>query len=123
MKKKDIINQYFQSWLTKDFNLFNSTLDENVRIEECYGAYYIGKIECQKWFEHWNKPTENKVLSWVIKEYWEVGDTTFATWTFACAYQGKQSLFDGISLFKFENEKIVALKEFEMKAEKFRPYE
>jgi len=119
----EIINNYLQAWLKKDIAIFMEVLDENVRIEECYGPYYIGKTECQKWFRNWNAPTENKVISWEIKDYWEVEETAFATWTFECSYKSEHILFDGISLVKFADGKITCLKEFEMKHEKFRPYE
>lgn len=46
-----------------------------------------------------------------------------AEWEFACEYDGEGSLFDGVTLCRFDADgKIVSLKEFQSKAEHACPY-
>lgn len=122
MTKTELFQQTIDAWLTKDVNKFLSALTENISYTECYGAQYEGKIECEKWFRQWTAPLDNRVKSWIITDSHFDGDFGIFTWTFDCHYAGQDSLFDGISLVKFTENKICQIQEFEQKHDKFRPF-
>lgn len=114
---------YFKAWLEQDEAAFLGVLHKDVRIEECYGAEYIGISECGEWFRGWHEPG-NKVLEWDIMEsFFDAKEHTVTNiWRFTCLYDGITSTFDGCSVISCSAEGITRLREFEMKTEKFRPY-
>lgn len=121
MNKVEIFQEIINAWLEKDMQRFLSNLTVDVRYTECYGAQYVGKVECEKWFLHWTDSAKNFVKSWEIKSAHFDEDTGFFMWTFNCVYQGKENIFDGISKVKFDGNRISEIQEFEQKHEKFRP--
>lgn len=122
MTKKELFYRTIDAWLEKDAEKLLATLSENILYTECYGARYKGKKEVEKWFCHWTEPVENSVKSWTVHDAYFDGNTGFFPWTFHCVYNDKESIFDGISLVKFEENQIIEIQEFEQKHEKFRPY-
>ncbi|GHU37364.1 hypothetical protein FACS1894193_03080 [Bacilli bacterium] len=117
--------QYTQSWENKNLTQFLACLTDNVGITECYGATYVGKNEAQKWFQHWTAPTENQVLKWEVLAEFEdsAKNTAFFSWRFHYIYQGKASIFEGISQVTFsETGKMTEVKEYKMAFNKTRPY-
>ncbi|MFC4651305.1 nuclear transport factor 2 family protein [Lactococcus nasutitermitis] len=122
MKKEEIFKSYIRAWLKKDVNLFLTVLSKNITVTECFGAQYQGRTEAEKWFLDWTGAFDNSVKKWeVINSYFD-GNIAFFTWTFDYIYKGKSDIFDGISVVTFEDDKIREIKEYEMKHEKFRPY-
>lgn len=122
MKQTEIFQKLIEAWINKDVKQFLSVCDEGISYTESFGAQYCGKVECEKWFIHWNSPVENKVESWDIKASHFDGEIGFFTWNFKCVYEGKEEQFDGCSLVKFSGNLIVELQEFAQEQRKFRPY-
>lgn len=123
MNKSKIFQIYINAWLNKDNDGFLGVLSERILITECYGAQYKGKSECAQWFSHWNTSAYNLVKSWRITGQQFEGEISFFTWTFECIYEEKLEIFDGCSLVKFDGNLISEIQEFQMKHEKFRPYQ
>jgi ketosteroid isomerase-like protein len=123
---KEVFQKYIQSWLDKDLTSFLSVLDEHISYTECYGACYGGISECEEWFRDWFKNPDNEVLAWSFTEagsfYDDDKQTAFFIWRFQCRYDGKNSIFDGISLVRFAGDKIIEIQEFEQTAKKVYPY-
>jgi len=65
-RKRNLIKEYFQSWITNDPKCIENMFDNNVVYIECYGPIYKGKEQILKWFNNWNK--KGKVLIWDIKD-------------------------------------------------------
>jgi hypothetical protein len=121
--KEKLFYDYIEAWVKKDIDGFLTTLSEDIFITECYGPQYKGKRECEIWFSHWTTPSDNLVKSWIVTGSYFDGNNGFFRWTFEYVYKGKAGIFDGISLVKFSGAQISEIWEFEMKHEKFRPYQ
>ena len=118
-----IVESYFESWLSNDFNRFKGLLHEDIIVEECSGDTYEGIKACETWFETWNQPG-NRVSSWKITRTisGDLNSEIIVEWNFVCDYDYKTYSFDGCSIFTFKDHLIISLKEFQMEKEKKYPY-
>lgn len=110
MEKRKIIEAYLGSWISGDIGVMKEWFHEEIWYSECYGPVYLGKEECLKWFESWNKL--GTVIRWDISEYSECDDSSYVQWYFVCEYEGQIDGFDGVSFIRFEDELIKEVKEF-----------
>ena len=110
--KKDIIKQYFDSWINKDINVIEKYFCENIKYIECYGPEYNGINQIRQWFKDWNNG--NNVLKWDIKRFIENNNIIVVEWFFECEYDKIISGFDGVSIIEFDenSNKIILVKEF-----------
>lgn len=117
------MEKYIEAWLNKDVRLFLSLLDEDVVVHECTGDTYLNKQVAENWFNGWHAEG-NKVLAWDIKNHFydEEKEVATVTWRFTCLYQEKEYTFDGATVVKFRDDKIVELDEYQMETEKRFPY-
>lgn len=121
MSKKQIIRDYFQSWLKPNIEVIKSIFDENATYSECYGPIYRNKKEIISWFEKWNK--QGKVIAWPIEKILINENTCIVEWHFKCNYQKKISEFDGVSIIDFNDQnKIISVKEYQSKSQHYYPY-
>ncbi|GGH27434.1 nuclear transport factor 2 family protein [Paenibacillus segetis] len=118
-----IINEYFESWIKKDMEMFTKVVHDEAIIRECTGAVMEGKNELENWFTQWNN-SDNKVDYWTIKEigYDEVRNVAFVEWRFKCLFDAKEYEWEGSSIVYFKDSLIIELNEYEMKQDKFFPY-
>jgi hypothetical protein len=121
VSKKQIIRDYFQSWLKPNIEVIKSIFDENATYSECYGPIYRNKKEIIYWFEKWNK--QGKVIAWPIEKILINENTCIVEWHFKCNYQKKISEFYGISIIDFNDQnKIISVKEYQSKSQHYYPY-
>lgn len=121
IRREEIIKNYFQAWLNKDNGILGEIFADDVIYSECYGPEYHGISQILQWFEDWN--INNTVLEWTIKRFLHQENITVAEWYFKCRCGDAEEGFDGVSLVEFDDRnKIVALKEFQSKAEHCYPY-
>ena len=97
--KKEIISEYFQSWLDKNSKVIKDNFDDKAVYSECYGPIYRNKKEILAWFSDWNE--KGTVLVWTIKRIIIIHQTGIVEWHFKCDYLNKISEFDGVSLIDF----------------------
>lgn len=122
MNYKEIIKNYFNSWIEKNPEIIKKHFSENVLYTECYGPVYVGKTQCLNWFTDWNQ--KGSVLQWDIKKTYSFDNSCVAEWYFKCKFEGNIEGFDGVSIIEFnEHEKIISVKEFQSKSEHSFPYE
>lgn len=116
-----IIQKYFQAWIDADIKTIKEVFSNDIIYSECYGPEYHGLPQIIKWFEEWNN--KGKVQEWTIKQAIEHNKTIIVEWYFKCNYDGNTDGFDGVTIADFDdNGKIVALREFQSKAEHYYPY-
>ena len=121
MSKKQIIRDYFQSWLKPNIEVIKSIFDKNATYSECYRPIYRNKKEIISWFEKWNK--QGKVIAWPIEKILINENTCIVEWHFKCNYQKKISEFDGVSIIDFNDQnKIISAKEYQSKSQHYYPY-
>lgn len=120
---KKLIEKYIKAWKEKDFKMLLSVLHEQAEVRESTGAVYQGKETLEKWFISWNQGT-NKVIYWEINSFGfdEKREVAFIEWKFKCSYENKEYEFEGSSIVYFKDNLIFGINEYEMKLEKFYPY-
>lgn len=118
--KENIIRNYFKAWLNKDDSYLQDTFDESVIYSECYGPEYQGINQILQWFDDWNQ--RGKVVAWDIKRFIHQENVSVVEWYFECNDDGNVSGFDGVSMIEFNNEKIIALREFKSEPKHIYPY-
>ena len=120
-----LIEQYFQSWIQQDVELFLSTLSPSITVQECYGPVYVGTEEVRQWFVEWHTGKGNgKVTDWTILKilYDESQHTAAVEWDLTCRYCGEFGTFLGASIFQFDRAAIVRIQEYKMEKKQYRPY-
>jgi len=121
-----LIEGYIQSWREQDLDLCLGTLSPDVVVVECYGPEYHGIDEVRRWFTDWHAgTTQGRVTRWeIIGEivFDEVHGAAAVAWEFECVTEGNVGEFPGASLFEFDDSKIVRIREYQMEADRYRPY-
>ena len=121
MNHSEIVQQYFNSWISKDRGIVDRYFAETVTYIECYGPVYEGLTQVQQWFDDWN--TRGSVLEWRIDKISSLENTCFVEWFFKCDYEGSVGYFDGVSIVEFDaTNKISLIKEYQSKHDHHRPY-
>lgn len=122
MNKQEIIKEYFQSWISNDISIVEKIFSEEILYTECYGPQYKTKKQILNWFRDWQE--KGKVISWDIKNIYELEKVLIVEWNFKCIWEEKETDFDGVSIVEFnESNLIVNLREFESKSKHYFPYE
>lgn len=120
MNNKEIIKEYFTSWVNKKPGIIEKYFDENIIYTECYGPVYKGRQQCLKWFKDWNE--KGSVIKWEINNIYQDKKIFTVEWFFECSYEGNIDCFDGVSLIEIKDYKIVSVKEFQSKHIHHCPY-
>lgn len=117
-----LINEYINGWRNCDKEKNLSTLHPDATVYECYGPVYRGVGEIGDWFDGWHA-RDGKVLHWdVDRIYFDPENLTgIAEWFFQCRSQGQNYEFFGCSVFTFQADKIICVKEYDMEKEKTYP--
>lgn len=119
--RKEIVKQYFNSWIEKDINIIERYFSQDIKYMECYGPEYNGKEQVIRWFNDWQK--ENNVLQWNIKQFFNQNSVVIVEWFFEYEAGIHKHSFDGVSIIEFdENNEIIMVKEFQSKSERYFPY-
>jgi len=118
VEKKTIIQNYIDGWKTgNEIKILNS-LSENCVITESHGPVYHGIGTVKKWIADWTK--FNKIKKWDLISFYSFDHTVCFEWNFSYIGNERKEEFNGITIAKIENGKIVWLKEYRMTAV---PYE
>ena len=107
-----VVQIYVDGWREGDRAKILSGLDEECVIIESYGPTYHGIVKVGRWVDGW-LAAGNTVDSWDITSFYVAGETCFFEWVFACTYAGKHHRFDGASIARLREGKIVLLREYQ----------
>ncbi|MBC2173265.1 nuclear transport factor 2 family protein [Listeria booriae] len=119
---KQLVEAYFNGWISQNKQQILDTLSEDIYVEECYGPCYSGKKQITTWLDNWFK--QGEVLLWNITEEWfdQKKDTYMCKWQFECLYKEEKGRFDGMSIITFANNQIKTIEEFQTTAKHEYPY-
>ncbi len=122
--RETIIRRWFDMWLTKKDSGISDIFSDNSIYIESWGPEYHGVGQIKHWFEEWN--TRRTVLQWDIVRFFHNGNQTAVEWHFKnkANSDSDEEGFDGMSLIEWSpDNKIVLLKEFGCKENRYDPYE
>jgi len=121
LAKEQLIRQYFNCWLTKQFPTLTTFFTNNCHYRECYGATYHGTDELQQWIDH--QLPHQTVLAWDIQRLgWLNDNLAVVEWYFKASEADTTTDFDGVSIIEFSTDKITKLTEYATKHATFRPF-
>lgn len=108
----EIINFYISGWLKNDRDKILASLTDDCVIIESQGPVYRGKDIITQWIDDWFL-RGGKVEKWDITNYYKIDNQTSAfEWVFDCIYENSRHSIEGISLVKFQGDKIKCLREY-----------
>ena len=110
-----LILRYTEGWVTENRDQILSTLDPACLIIESYGPTYRGKEMVGRWFDSWFAPG-NGVNRWEVTSFYTADEACFFEWIFECTYAGNRSSFEGASVARVSQGKIIFLREYAMTA-------
>jgi hypothetical protein len=107
-----VIQIYVDGWLERDCAKIVDCLDRECVVIESYGPTYHGIVKVGRWIDVWFGGG-NTVDRWDITSLYVTGETCFFEWVFACTYAGSYAMFEGASIVRLNNGKIVLLREYQ----------
>ena len=120
--QKQLIQDYFQMWLDREFSAIETIFDRHIFYHECYGACYQGIDQIQLWLKQQLK--QQHVLKWDIHDMHVTEPFYFVTWTFQAKEADASYIFDGMSKIKFSqaSNKLIEIVKYETKLGTVYPY-
>ena len=120
IKAKQLIQTYVDGWKENNIHKILKPLTDDCIIVESHGPTYHGKEQIRQWFAFW-KEEKGKVLHWDIESFYftQEENTAFFEWDFACNVRGKDYHLPGVSLVKFNKNKICHIHEYRMTHEAY----
>ena len=109
---KKLVQQYVDGWKTNNLDTICQSLDEHCLIIESHGPTYHGVKDVKNWVDRWVK-SKYKVEKWEITSFLFTDDVTVFEWQFAfSSIETPSRDIDGITMVKFEKNKISFLREY-----------
>lgn len=115
---KQIISTYIDGWVTGNREMILNALDDDCVIIECYGPTYRGTDMVRRWIDMWFGKGDT-VNSRNITSFYVADDTCFFEWAFECTVNGTRDGFEGASVVRFRDGKIVFLREYATTAKRY----
>jgi hypothetical protein len=110
---KQLILNYVEGWIAGNREQILSTVDPACVVIESYGPTYRGKEMVGRWIDSWFVPG-NIVNRWDVTSFYTVDEACFFEWIFECTYLGELHNFEGASLARLSQGKIISLREYAM---------
>jgi ketosteroid isomerase-like protein len=106
-----LLEQYIEGWRAHDTEAILATLDPDCAVIESYGPIYRGHAWVRRWVTEW-MAEGGRVLEWVIHDRHFTGDREMAEWTFHYTWRGEETRFDGATIARLRDGKIIYLREY-----------
>ena len=119
--KEQIIRDYFDSWVKKDFSKLDQWFEQDMFYRECYGATYQGLAELKAYIKV--AAQKQTVLKWTIFKIEQTTSGQFVVTWFFQAREEKEYCFDDVSLIDFSGLKIKRVVEYSTEHKTYRPYQ
>ena len=117
-----MIQNYFHSWITKDFSKIPEYFHQDIVYREYYGPVYHGMDEISSWLCHMR--TKQRVIAWHIYRILDVLDDIFCGGVvLLCFEETAKYSFYGVSIIEFDGGMIISISEYEQSMKRIRPYE
>ena|SRR3990170_976447 len=120
IKVQNLIEQYVEGWKKNNLEKILDCLSKDCVIIESHGPTYRGKEAVGKWFKYWLKE-KGRVLKWEIEEIYFLKNQNIAffEWLFECIVEDKKHTLPGISVVRFNENKISFIHEYRMSKNAF----
>lgn len=122
MTKNEALKQvklYVDGWKANDVTKILETLASDCEIIESHGPIYQGIYKVKEWVKIWIQ-SGGQVNTWNITSFYFVDDVTTFEWTFDCFVNKKAYHIEGVSIARFNKNKISYLREYRMTKPSFK---
>ncbi|WEV52442.1 nuclear transport factor 2 family protein [Bifidobacterium sp. ESL0798] len=126
-KRERAVSDYFNMWVTRDFDKLDAYFAPDCVYEESNGHIYENRSQIHRWIE--DSMEHQAVSMWKIANFTHArgreGQPSITVfWTFAARKSGGESEdFDGVSVIEFNRQnKIKRVREFRAKRRRDYPY-
>ena len=119
-RREQVIRTWFDMWLRADSTGLEEIFTPEAVYIESWGPEYHGSGEIKHWFTEWN--TRGRVLRWDIKQFFHSENRTAVEWYFENRVDGRSECFDGVTIVRWNEERIAHLQEFGCNIERYDPY-
>ena len=116
---RQLVLTYVEGWKEGDQAKILNCLDPECVVIESYGPTYRGLAQIGRWVKTWLSGEGNQVTRWDVTSFYATDEACFFEWEFECTYEGKLGGFEGASIARFKNGKIVFMREYAMTAERY----
>jgi ketosteroid isomerase-like protein len=107
----DQLQAYVDGWRRHDIPAVLDTLTDDCVVIESYGPVYRGTARVEQWMEAWFG-AGGTVDGWEITSSAAAGDVLVAEWHFECTWKGSPGAFDGSTVARLDQGRIVYLREY-----------
>lgn len=108
-----LVQLYVDGWKENNINKILEALALECRIIESHGPIYKGIYKVKKWVETWIQ-SGGKVHRWHITSFYFVDDVATFEWVFDCVVNKKTYHIEGVSIARFNKNKISYIREYRM---------
>jgi hypothetical protein len=108
---KQLLSTYIEGWKSGDREKILSTLDSTCVLIGADGEPFRGKEGISRMLDTGVMPG-NTVDRWDITSFYVTDEACFFEWSFECTYAGNHQGFEGASIARVNQEKIVFLREY-----------
>ena len=108
---KSIIETYVTGWLENNPEQILETLTPDCLIIESHGPTYRGRDVVEAWITSWYQEG-NHIGRWEITSFFYVDGQAAFEWIFECGGDWGDMLIEGVSIVRFEDDKIAYLREY-----------
>jgi len=108
---KQLLFTYVEGWKSGDREKILRTLDPSCVLIEADGEQFRGKEVISRMLDS-RVIAGNTVDRWEITSFYVTDQACFFEWGFECTYAGRHHGFEGASIARVNQEKIVFLREY-----------
>ncbi|WEV68806.1 nuclear transport factor 2 family protein [Bifidobacterium sp. ESL0775] len=126
-RRERAISEYFNMWVTRDFDKLDAIFAPDCVYEECNGHIYENRNQMHHWIE--DALDDQVVSTWRIANFTHArgreGQPSITVfWMFAAKNRdGKEDAFDGVSVIEFNRQnKVKRVREYRAKHRRDYPY-
>ncbi|KAB8163449.1 nuclear transport factor 2 family protein [Streptomyces sp. 3MP-14] len=83
--------------------------------DTAWGPVYHGRDTVRRWAQKWFADG-GVVHRWAVTDHFVAGDREVAQWTFECTWQGDRTAFDGATVARVADGRVVELREYQTTA-------
>ena len=105
------LRRYIDGWRRHDVAAVLDTLTSDCVVIESYGPVYRGRDRVGQWM-HALFGAGGRVEGWEVAAYDAAGDLLTAEWRFTCTWRGGIGSFEGASIARLHDGRIVYLREY-----------
>lgn len=105
------LEQYIAGWRAHDTAAILAALTQDCTVIESFGPIYRGHDRVAQWVSKW-LAEDGRVIDWTVHGLQSSHEAETAEWTFHYTWRGEEKSFDGSTIAKLHNGRLLYLREY-----------